>query len=77
MKSSRTLTLKYASAIALATLMLFAPAPRSIAGEGAPTKIAVFDFELEDDSAAAGIAGDRAADRGYMKSCQRRSPSRH
>jgi hypothetical protein len=69
MKLSRTLKLKYELAIALATLMLFAPMPHSIAGEGlgAPTKIAVFDFELEDDSAAVGIAGDRAADGGYMK----------
>ncbi len=43
--------------------------PYSFAGQeqGAPTKIAVFDFELEDDSAGAGIAGDRAADAGYMK----------
>ncbi len=31
-----------------------------------PIKIAVFDFELEDFSAAAGIAGDKAADLGHL-----------
>jgi hypothetical protein len=69
MKSSRTLKLKYGSAIALTALMLFAPTPHSIAEQGhsAPVKIAVFDFELEDGSAGAGIVGDRADDAGYMK----------
>jgi hypothetical protein len=67
--SSQPLKLKCGSAIALATLMLCAATPRSVAGEGqgAPTKIAVFDFELEDDSAGAGIAGDHAADDGHLK----------
>jgi hypothetical protein len=69
MTSSRTLILKCGSVVALTTLMFFAPTAQSIAAEGpgAATKIAVFDFELEDDSAGAGIAGDRAADDGTMK----------
>jgi hypothetical protein len=69
MKSSATPRLKSGSAIALATLMFFAATPRSMAGgaQGAPTRIAVFDFELEDDSAGADIAGDRAADDSYMR----------
>ncbi len=72
MKSFRTLKRKCGSAIALTALTFFAATPHSIAGSeggrepGAPTKIAVFDFELEDDSAGAGVAGDRAADAGYM-----------
>jgi hypothetical protein len=67
MKSSPTPGLKCGSALAM--LMFLAAAPRSIAGggEGAPTRIAVFDFELEDDSAGADIAGDRAADDSYMR----------
>jgi Protein of unknown function (DUF2380) len=69
MKSTRASKLKCGSNIALTTLMFFAPASHSIAGQGqgTPTTIAVFDFELEDVSAGAGIAGDRAADAGYMK----------
>lgn len=50
MKSSGKLELKCGSAIALTTLMLFASTSHSIAapGQGDPTKIAVFGFELED-----------------------------
>jgi hypothetical protein len=44
--------------------MLSASAPHAIAGQGndGPTKIAVFDFELDDVSAGAGLAGDLSAD---------------
>jgi hypothetical protein len=50
-------------------LMLLVPASRSVAAQAqdGPIKIAIFDFELEDGSAGAGIAGDPAADAGYMK----------
>jgi hypothetical protein len=38
------------------------------AAEAAPTKLAVFDFELEDSSAGASIAGDRDVDDAFMRS---------
>jgi Protein of unknown function (DUF2380) len=69
MNASGTLKSSYGLRIALTTLIFLAPAPHSIAGQepGSPKKIAVFDFELEDSSAGAGIAGDRAADAAYLK----------
>jgi hypothetical protein len=67
-RPSGTFKFKWGSAIALTPLLFFATTPRSLAAQaqGAPTDIAVFDFELEDGSAGAGIADDRAADTGYM-----------
>ncbi|MGB7043900.1 MAG: DUF3280 domain-containing protein [Methylocella sp.] len=68
-RSSGTFKFKWGSAIALAPLIFFAATPHSVAAQaqGARTDIAVFDFELDDGSAGAGIAGDHAADNGYMK----------
>jgi hypothetical protein len=68
-RSSGTFKFKWGSAIALTPPIFFAATPHIVAAQaqGAPTDIAVFDFELEDGSAGAGIAGDRAADNGFIK----------
>jgi hypothetical protein len=64
MKSSGSLKLKCGPAIELTTLMFVLLASHSIAAQpqDGQSKLAVFDFELEDRSAGAGIAGDRAVD---------------
>jgi hypothetical protein len=50
------------------TMLVCATTSHSIhAAESPPTKLAVFDFELEDGSAGASIAGDREIDDGFMK----------
>lgn len=56
------------SATVLATFLLCVAAPCAIAAEGAPLRLAVFDFELEDGSAGASIAGNSAADDAHMRS---------
>jgi len=63
-KSVATLKGKPAAAIALPLILFFLSAPACLAAHGKDgrTQIAVFDFELEDSSAGAGIAGDQAAD---------------
>src|SRR5580704_11620440 len=50
--------------LAACAIALFATLPASFraSADPAPIKIAVFDFELDDFSAGAGIAGDPAAD---------------
>jgi hypothetical protein len=47
-----------------AAALLWSGAPLAVpaSADSAPIKIAVFDFELDDSSAGAGIAGDPAAD---------------
>jgi hypothetical protein len=52
------------------TVLIGATIPPSPAAEAppAPIKLAVFDFELEDGSAGASVATDRAADDQHMKS---------
>jgi hypothetical protein len=47
---------------AAALLCSVAPLAVPAGADPAPIKIAVFDFELDDSSARAGIAGDPAAD---------------
>jgi Protein of unknown function (DUF2380) len=57
--------------VVLTTLLISLAIAHSLAAADAPTApiaLAVFDFELEDGSAAAAAAGDPAADDGYMKS---------
>jgi hypothetical protein len=51
-----------------AVALLTAVGPQALAAEtaSAPIAIAVFDFEFEDFSAAAGVAGDPARDRMYV-----------
>ncbi len=51
------------AACTAALLWSGAPSAFFASADPSPIKIAVFDFELEDFSAAAGIAGDPAADR--------------
>jgi len=50
------------AACALALLWGGAPSAFPASADPSPIKIAVFDFELDDFSAGAGIAGDNAAD---------------
>ena len=50
------------AACALALLWGGAPSAFPASADPSPIKIAVFDFELDDFSASAGIAGDNAAD---------------
>jgi hypothetical protein len=52
----------------LATLLVCTPAPRVFAAELVPLRLAVFEFELEDGSAGASIAGASAADEAHMRS---------
>jgi hypothetical protein len=49
--------------------MLLLPASRPVAAQAqdGPARIAIFDFEFEDGSAGAGIAGDPVADAAYTK----------
>lgn len=54
-------------AAAVVLCAAFAHAAGAGAGTGS-TRLAVFDFELEDHSAGATLAGDRAADDAHMKS---------
>lgn len=49
-------------ACAAALLWVGAPSAFPASADPSPIKIAVFDFELDDFSAGAGIAGDKAAD---------------
>jgi hypothetical protein len=54
--------------IVLLVPMLVNPASPTTAAESAtPTKIAVFDFELDDHSAGGGIIPEDAVDRAYLK----------
>jgi len=55
--------------VLFATLLISATTPHALAAsvDAAPTRLAVFDFELEDNSAGASIAGDPEADAIYMK----------
>ncbi|WP_102843955.1 DUF3280 domain-containing protein [Methylocella silvestris] len=46
--------------------LMGALAPVAAGADPAPIAIAVFDFELDDFSGGAGIAGDHAADLGYL-----------
>ena len=50
------------AACALALLWGGAPSAFPASADPSPIKIAVFDFELDDFSAGAGIAGDNSAD---------------
>jgi hypothetical protein len=52
----------------LAPLLFCVAAPCVLAAETAPLRLAVFDFELEDGSAGASIAGNSAADEEHMRS---------
>jgi uncharacterized protein DUF2380 len=52
----------FAVALAWGGLPLMLP----VRADSAPTRIAVFDFELDDSSAGAGIASDAAADRAQL-----------
>jgi len=58
-----------ASTFLFATLHICAATSHSLAAgaDASPTRLAVFDFELEDFSAGASIAGDRDADDTYIK----------
>ncbi len=69
MESLRKLRRSQGFAVALTATLFLCALPNAMAGQGqiSPVKIAVFDFELEDGSAGAGIAGDRALDAGYLK----------
>lgn len=52
---------------ACAAALLLGAAPATAAGaDPAPVTIAVFDFELDDFSGGAGLAGDRNADLAYL-----------
>jgi hypothetical protein len=51
----------------LAVSLLCFAVPCVFAAEGAPVRLAVFDFELEDGSAGASIAGSSAADEAHMR----------
>jgi hypothetical protein len=55
--------------VSVAAILLYATPPHSTAAsaDSAPTELAVFDFELEDFSAGASIAGDRDADDAQLK----------
>ncbi|HXW71789.1 MAG TPA: DUF3280 domain-containing protein [Methylocella sp.] len=59
---------KFKTAFALAMVLSFGKLPLSVSalGESVPTKIAVFDFELVDASAGAGVAGDPDVDANYL-----------
>jgi hypothetical protein len=52
--------------LVLTALSTALASPVLAGAEALPIKIAVFDFELNDLSAAAGIAGSQSADRAYL-----------